>query len=157
MEDLAIVPMVATDLDAVVEIENQSSPSPWPAQLFVEDLARDWAHTDLVRQRAHGDSGPIVAFANYWLVHDELHLLNLATHPAHRRRGVGRFLMGHLIAVARAHGCRYITLEVRRTNHAAQALYQAHGFEPMGTRARYYSDGEDAIVMTLTLADLTRF
>jgi ribosomal-protein-alanine N-acetyltransferase len=157
MEDLAIVPMVAADIDAVVEIENQSSPSPWPTQLFVEDLARDWAHTDLVRRRADGDRGPVLAFANYWLVHDELHLLNLATHPAHRRRGVGRFLMGHLIAVARERRCRYITLEVRRTNHAAHGLYQAHGFEPMGMRARYYSDGEDAIVMTLTLDDPSRF
>lgn len=157
MEDLAIVPMVAADIDAVVEIENQSSPSPWPTQLFVEDLARDWAHTDLVRRRADGGGGPVLAFANYWLVHDELHLLNLATHPAHRRRGVGRFLMGHLIAIARAQRCRYITLEVRRNNHAARALYQAHGFEPMGTRARYYSDGEDAIVMTLTLDDPSRF
>jgi ribosomal-protein-alanine N-acetyltransferase len=170
VEDLDIVPMVAADLDAVVDIENRSSPTPWPAQLFLEDLARDWAHVDLVRLAhprgggargggggdgdSNGDSdhgGQVVGFASYWLVHDELHLLNLAAHPEHRRRGIGTRLMRHLIAVARGHGCRYITLEVRRGNHAAQALYQGHGFEPMGMRARYYSDGEDAIVMTLTL------
>jgi ribosomal-protein-alanine N-acetyltransferase len=161
-DDLAIVPMVAADIDAVVEIENRSSPTPWPAQLFLEDLGRDWAHVDLVRlirppgerggaAGSHGD-GPVVGFASYWLVHDELHLLNLAAHPDHRRRGIGTRLMRHLLAVARGHGCRYVTLEVRRGNHAAQALYQRHGFEAVGMRARYYSDGEDAIVMTLTMA-----
>lgn len=162
MEDLDIVPMVAADIDAVVEIENRSSPTPWAAQLFLEDLERDWAHIDLVRmirrspddRAGRGDGlgdGQVVGFASYWLVHDELHLLNLAAHPEHRRRGIGTRLMRHLIAVARGRGCRYITLEVRRGNHAAQALYQGHGFEAMGMRARYYSDGEDAIVMTLTL------
>jgi [ribosomal protein S18]-alanine N-acetyltransferase len=161
MEDLDIVPMVAADIDAVVEIENRSSPTPWPAQLFLEDLGRDWAHIDLVRlARPHDPGGhdggqghgPVVGFASYWLVHDELHLLNLAAHPEHRRHGIGKRLMRHLIAVARGRNCRYVTLEVRRGNHAAQALYQSHGFEAMGMRARYYSDGEDAIVMTLNLA-----
>ena len=163
LENLEIRPMVAADIDAVVEIENRSSPTPWPAQLFLEDLGRDWAHIDLVRlvrrtlRDGHGGGsgdgpGPVVGFASYWLVHDELHLLNLAAHPDHRRRGIGTLLMRHLIAVARGRNCRYVTLEVRRGNHAAQALYQRHGFEAMGLRARYYSDGEDAIVMTLTMA-----
>lgn len=150
---LLVVPMEGADIDAVVEIENRSSPAPWPAQLFLEDLARDWAHVDLARLVGpDGGAGQVVGFASYWLVHDELHLLNLAAHPEHRRRGVGRRLMDHLVAVARDRGCRYITLEVRRGNHAAQALYGGHGFEAVGMRARYYSDGEDAIVMTLTLA-----
>ena len=154
-EDLHIVPMVPADIDAVVEIEKRSSPTPWPAQLFLEDLARDWAQVDLARVPDGDGQGEVLGFASYWLVHDELHLLNLATHPAHRRRGIGTRLMGHLIALARSRGCRYITLEVRRGNHPAQALYQAHGFDAMGMRTRYYSDGEDAIVMTLTLAGHT--
>lgn len=144
--------MRAADLDAVVEIEQRSSPSPWPAQLFLEDLSRDWAFIDLARRRDPGGRSRVLGFANYWLVHDELHLLNLATHPDHRRQGIGTRLMRHLAGVAQARGCRYITLEVRRSNHAAQALYRAQAFQPVGVRARYYSDGEDAIVMTSTLA-----
>ena len=61
-------------------------------------------------------------------------------------------LMGHLLAFARERDCRYVTLEVRKSNHAAQSLYRAHGFEAVGLRPRYYAeDGEDAVVMTLDL------
>lgn len=150
--DVDIVPMRPEDLAQVAEIERRSYRSPWPAQLFLEDLTRDWAHIDLVREHDSPAPGRVIAYCNYWLVHDEVHLLNLATHPDYRRRGVGTRLMQHLLAVARARACRYVTLEVRKSNAAAQALYQAHGFEAVGLRPRYYAeDGEDAIVMTLEL------
>ena len=94
----------------------------------------------------------MVAFCNYWLVRDEVHLLNIATHPDRRRRGYARFLMEHLLGFARRHKCRYITLEVRRSNEAALGLYRAYGFEPVGVRPNYYiEDREDAIVMLLEL------
>jgi ribosomal-protein-alanine N-acetyltransferase len=42
-----------------------------------------------------------------------------------------------------------MTLEVRVSNLAAQALYGTHGFAVVGRRERYYTDdGEDAYVMT---------
>ncbi len=143
--------MASGDLDAVIDIENRSSPAPWSGQLFLEDLTRKWAHVDLARVALDGSSLVVVGFANYWLVHDEVHLLNLATHPNHRRRGIGTRLMDHLVDVATGNDCRLITLEVRRANEGAQALYRSHGFEAVGMRSRYYSDGEDALVMTLDL------
>ena len=150
MVEVDIVPMQTADLEEVLEIERQAYSTPWPAQLFLEDLAKDWAHIDLARMR--DGTGEAVAYCNYWVVHDEVHLLNVATHPDYRRRGIGNRLMRHLLAVARAKGCRFITLEVRRSNTPAQMLYRAHGFEAMGVRRRYYADnGEDAVVMTLEL------
>jgi [ribosomal protein S18]-alanine N-acetyltransferase len=150
--DVEIVPMRPEDLGEVAAIERQSYRTPWPEQLFLEDLAREWAHIDLIRESGGAGQGRVIGYCNYWLVHDEVHLLNLATHPGYRRRGIGTRLMQHLLAVARAHACRYVTLEVRTSNTAAQALYQAHGFEAVGLRPRYYAeDGEDAIVMTLEL------
>ncbi len=148
--DVNIAPMADGDLDQVVAIERDSSPAPWPARLFLEDLERDWAHIDIAR--AARPSEHVLGFANYWVVQDELHLLNLATHPDHRRCGVGSRLMQHLIDVADNNVCHLIILEVRRSNEAALALYRAHRFEEVGVRSRYYADGEDALVMALDLS-----
>ena len=47
-----------------------------------------------------------------------------------------------------------VTLEVRRGNDAAQALYQKDGFDVVGERRRYYRDtGEDALLMTVSTLD----
>jgi len=49
-----------------------------------------------------------------------------------------------------------VFLEVRPSNPAAIALYEAEGFNEIGRRPRYYpaaSGREDAIVMALELAE----
>ena len=112
--------------------------------------SRDWAHVDVVR-----DAGErrVVAFANYWLVADEVHVLNLATHPQARRAGHASRLLAHMIEFGAARACRYVTLEVRRSNAAALRLYRRFAFRAVGVRPNYYAeDQEDAIVMLLDLA-----
>ncbi len=50
----------------------------------------------------------------------------------------------------RRRGARLSTLEVRRSNAPAIALYGALGYRQVGMRPRYYAEeNEDAIVMTL--------
>jgi ribosomal-protein-alanine N-acetyltransferase len=50
----------------------------------------------------------------------------------------------------RGRGARLSTLEVRRSNAPAIALYRSLGYLPVGVRPRYYAEeNEDAIVMTL--------
>ena len=144
------------DIASVLEIERASQPSPWPAQLFLQELERDWAHVDLAWSASghDGDAGSpaVVGFCNYWLVHDEVHLLNLATHPGWRRQGVATRLLRYLLDVGKERDCRFVTLEVRASNRPARDLYQRHGFEAVGLRPRYYAEsGEDAVVMTLEL------
>jgi [ribosomal protein S18]-alanine N-acetyltransferase len=147
-----IVPMREGDIDEVCEIEGHSFRAPWPRQVFLEELDREWAYLDVVRERGRAGVSRVVAFCNYWLVRDEVHLLNIATHPHRRRAGLGRRLMEHMLDFARRRSCRFVTLEVRRSNEAAIGLYQAYGFRAVGVRPRYYAeDGEDAIVMTLEL------
>ena len=133
------------DLDAIVEIERGAHSRPWTRAVFAEELHRGWAHVAVL---VEGDpTGPARAFANYWLVGDEVHVLNVATHASRRRLGFGGRLIDHVVGFARDHGCRQLTLEVRRGNRAALRLYRRHEFRPVGVRPRYYQDGEDAIVM----------
>ena len=144
---LVIEPMQAADLDDVDAIERHSFKAPWPRQVFVDELAREWARVDVAR-----DAGRVVGFCNYWLVKDEVHLLAIATHPDRRRAGVGRRLMDHLLDVARARASVLVTLEVRRSNVPAIALYERLGFVAVGLRRAYYAeDAEDALVMTLDI------
>ncbi|MDB4983818.1 MAG: ribosomal-protein-alanine acetyltransferase [Myxococcales bacterium] len=148
-QPFTIEPMQAADLDAVMEIERLSFRSPWSRQVFVEELGRDFAHVDLVRDSATGE---VVAFGNYWLVADELHILNVSTHPRARRAGHATRLLAHMIDFARREICRCLTLEVRRSNVAAQRLYRRFAFRAIGVRPHYYAeDQEDAIVMLLDL------
>jgi ribosomal-protein-alanine N-acetyltransferase len=145
----SIEPMRLGDLDDVMEIEKLSFKSPWSGQVFLEEMARDWAHVDVVRDLARRRA---VAFGNYWQVADEVHLLNLATHPEARRAGHASRMLAHIVAFGRAQGCRLITLEVRRSNAAALRLYRRYGFRAVGVRPNYYAeDQEDAIVMLLDL------
>jgi ribosomal-protein-alanine N-acetyltransferase len=144
-----IVPMRLSDLDEIMEIERLSFRAPWSRQVFVEELDREWAHVDVLKERA---PGPVLAFVNYWLVRDEVHILNIAAHPDQRRRGHASRLLSHVIEFSKRQGCRYITLEVRRSNHGAIRLYRKFGFRPVGIRPNYYvEDNEDAIVMLLEL------
>ncbi len=137
------------DLDGVMEIERLSFRAPWSPQVFVEELSRTWARVDVLRDVAGGD---IVAFCNYWLVADELHLLNVATHPQQRRQGHASRLLAHLIEFGRRAACRLVTLEVRRSNEAAQRIYRRFAFKAVGVRPSYYvDDQEDAVVMLLEL------
>ena len=146
-----IVPMRLGDLDQVMEIERTSFPNPWSRQIFIEELEREWAHLEVVKERsARGQR--VVAFCNYWLVRDEVHLLNIAADPNTRRRGHAARLLCHIIVSARRRACRFVTLEVRKSNRGAIKLYRSFGFRAVGIRQCYYAeDGEDAIVMLLDL------
>jgi len=100
--------------------------------------------------RGPGSSEP-VAFALVWSVADELHLLDMATLPAERRRGHARALLCELLAYARREHKRLLLLEVRRSNEGAISLYRSLGFETTGVRRGYYSDtDEDALEMRIT-------
>jgi len=144
-----VEPMRLADVDAVMAIEKASFKSPMTAQLLLEEMGREWARIDVVRDRVRRS---VVAFSNYWIVADEVHLLNLASDPEARREGHASRLLAHIIDEGRTRSCRFVTLEVRRSNAAASRLYRRFGFRAVGVRPNYYAeDQEDAIVMLLDL------
>ncbi|MCV4639753.1 GNAT family N-acetyltransferase, partial [Escherichia coli] len=72
----------------------------------------------------------------------------------YRGQGVGRQVLDHVLEVAKKTGCSLATLEVRRSNRPAIALYERAGFKTVHVRARYYQDdGEDALVMLRGLTE----
>lgn len=116
---------------------------------ITEELGRPWSRLWAARFTA-GDEP--VGFLVAWHVADELHVLNIATRPARRRRGVARALMDEALVYAAAEKIRIVILEVRRSNRPAIKLYRGLGFTALGVRPGYYSDNnEDAIEMMLSL------
>ncbi|HLI87251.1 MAG TPA: ribosomal protein S18-alanine N-acetyltransferase [Ktedonobacteraceae bacterium] len=90
----------------------------------------------------------IIGFAGLWLMVDEAHITTIAMHPDYRRMGLGEFMLASLIDIAYDIGAKWVTLEVRVSNYAAQSLYRKYGFREAGLRHRYYSDNqEDALIM----------
>lgn len=84
----------------------------------------------------------------YWVVAEEMHILNLAVHPQQRRRGIARCLLSTAMSQARELGAQVAWLEVRPSNTQALALYRSFGFKKVGTRPRYYDDTqEDALLL----------
>jgi ribosomal-protein-alanine N-acetyltransferase len=82
----------------------------------------------------------------------DAHITTIAVDPARRRGGVASRLLVALCRDAIERGATALTLEVRVSNEAAQALYRGFGFAPAGARTGYYpadADGpaEDALVM----------
>ena len=90
----------------------------------------------------------IVGYAGLWLMTDEAHITTIAVDPEYQGYGIGELLLLGLVDRAKQIGARWLTLEVRVSNHVAQSLYHKYTFKEMGVRRRYYSDnGEDALVM----------
>jgi ribosomal-protein-alanine N-acetyltransferase len=98
------------------------------------------------------DRDLLVGYIIYSEVVDELHILNVATDPHYRRKGIATAMLLYLHQAALRRGRKVAFLEVRRSNLTAQQLYAKFGYRPVGKRTDYYSDThEDAIIMTADL------
>ena len=95
------------------------------------------------------DNGKCIGYAGLWNVSGEGDITNVAVLPKYRKNGIGSMLISEMIKTAVTLKLELLTLEVRKSNIAAQGLYKKYGFDIIGERKRYYSDnGEDAWIMT---------
>ncbi|WP_430342639.1 ribosomal protein S18-alanine N-acetyltransferase [Rossellomorea marisflavi] len=140
--------MTVDDVDAVMEIEEQSFTVPWSREAFISEMEENHLSMYIVIE----DEGQIAGYCGVWIVVDEAHITNVAVLPSHRGKGYGELLMRKIMEMAIESGARVMTLEARVSNVSAQSLYRKLGFQDGGIRKRYYSDNqEDAIVMWVNL------
>ena len=132
----------------------QDPADPSCAALLRSDDDRDGAQTvapsaarPAAGAPAEGDGLCLIGYAGGWVVDGDVQILKVGVDSAWRRHGIARELLSRVAADARDLGARTCSLEVRAGNEGAQAFYQALGFESLGKRPRYYSDGEDALIM----------
>jgi ribosomal-protein-alanine N-acetyltransferase len=167
--------MTEADIPQVAEIEGQSFPTTWPRTAYRRELSNRLARYLVLVDRAHGpisaeDREPqrrsllgffrrrsaeepttdfIVGYVGIWLMVDQAHIVAIAIREEYRRQGLGELLLSESIDLALSNGQESLTLEVRRSNESAQALYEKYRFLKVGVRRRYYTDNrEDALIMT---------
>jgi len=150
--DVRIEPMRPADLEAVLQIERASFRTPWSRQAFLHELERNRVAGLWVARGERSGAAAVVGYLCLWAVADEVHVTNLAVHPGWRGQGIGRFLLGTLLAHHHAQGARRAFLEVRPGNVEARRLYEGLGFQEIGRRRGYYVDtGEDALLLEARL------
>jgi len=139
----------------------ERTPEPPPSPPSPEEAPRGWR--EALRRLFGRDSSPaptpelIVGFVGIWLMVGEAHIVTLAVRESQRRRGLGELLLIAAVEVALEHEQEVVTLEVRRSNEAALALYDKYGFSRAGIRRRYYENAEDAVIMTTPPLDSAAF
>ncbi|WP_204519353.1 ribosomal protein S18-alanine N-acetyltransferase [Brevibacillus fulvus] len=140
--------MTLDDVDAVSELEQLSFTTPWPRDAFVNELTIN----QHARYVVAVSQGKVIAYGGMWVIFDEVHVTNVAVHPAFRGQKIGEQLMRQMMATAVLFGGERMTLEVRPSNTVARNLYQKLGFVENGRRKKYYSDNdEDALIMWVNL------
>jgi [ribosomal protein S18]-alanine N-acetyltransferase len=151
------------DLATVSQIERQVFATPWSIQAYRQELLFHQAATYLVLRYVGkpGVDAPtlrrpwgtrqdptLLGYGGVWMVLDEAHISTLAVRPTWRGRGLGELILAGLVESALNQKAELVTLEVRKSNRAAQNLYVKYGFAEAGMRRRYYPDNqEDALIM----------
>lgn len=149
-----VVGMRRRHLRGVLRIEGAVYPRPWSLGLFLSELGLRQSRIYLVAKVG----GTVVGYAGLMLVAGDGHVTTIAVDPVWHRRGIGSRLLVALSRAGIAAGCTGLTLEVRVSNEAAQAMYRRFGYGPAGVRKNYYSEtNEDALVMWAHDTDLPAY
>ena len=110
------------------------------------------------RVLADTQTGRLLGYAEFYFAADECHLLSIAIDRHCQHQGLGSQLLHAVLEEARQDGCSACLLEVRSSNMAAIALYEAAGFSRTGIRKGYYQargtefGAEDALLYSLSLS-----
>ncbi len=145
-------PMLAADLDSVLENEIRSYQFPWTRGNFSDCLTAPHECRVLLLDAQILGHGILALGAQ------EAHLLNVCVRRDRQGQGLGRSLVVHMLERARLRGADMVFLEVRPSNLVAINLYHSLGFNEIGLRKDYYpaeKGHEDARVMALDLGQFS--
>lgn len=143
MERIFIKQMTEEDLPSVVEIEKLCFSDPWSKQSFAEGIKNGYQKYFVASQ-----SEKVIGYIALFHIFEEGEVLNLATLPTERNKGIASKLLDYSFDLLKALGVTRVTLEVRKSNQAARNLYEKYGFSQISIRKNYYSlPLEDGIIM----------
>jgi [ribosomal protein S18]-alanine N-acetyltransferase len=149
----AVRKMCAADLDQVMAIAAGLKDAPhWPQSAYIAALHAGFSPRRIALVFADAQSDSVAGFAVAILLPPQAELESIGVRSHEQRKGIGSKLIGRLVHELRLAAVSELMLEVRASNLAGIAFYQALGWSQSGVRPRYYADPEeDAILMSLSL------
>ncbi len=134
------------DIEQIGSIEGRCFCDPW-SKTMLSDCLRYPYYDCFVAE----EGGQVCGYCCLIALFEDGEVANIAVDSPFRGRGIAKLLMQTMHDTAKGKGATRCLLEVRRSNASAISLYQGFGYEEYGVRARYYEDGEDAILMQKSL------
>lgn len=128
-----------SDLNSLIEIENQCFLHPWTKEMFESEINNGSYFY------VYEIDNKVIGYMDVHLIQDVLELNNIAIVKDKQNCGYGQKLLDYMLEVARKNNIKQIFLEVNSNNNAYY-LYKKNGFEENRVRKNYYPDG-DAIEM----------
>jgi ribosomal-protein-alanine N-acetyltransferase len=151
--DWMIRPASLESLSEILAVEEACFSAPWTRKMLEGELSGNpFAHFLVARRRHEEEASKqaILGYLCYWIVFEEVRLMNLAVIESMRHRGIARSLVSTALQTGVSQSAHRAVLEVRASNRAAQALYQGFGFSQTAVRPKYYTNPvEDAVLMEL--------
>ncbi len=147
-----IEPATADVLDEVLAIEQACFSAPWTRKMLAAELSGNQFANFVIAKCPDPLSGSlaVAGYFCFWVVFEEVRLMNLAVLEPFRRRGVATRLVCTALQAGVERGATRAMLEVRESNCEAQTLYRRLGFRQTAKRSRYYvNPEEDAVLMEL--------
>lgn len=139
--------MALEDLAQVIKIEGASFRRPWNQSVFQAELGAPEAFL-YVLKRSGPARQPIIAYAAFRILFDQLHIMRVAVHTDWRRHGAATDLLRRALGALKYLPIETCTLEVQAGNTPAIRLYRSLGFYEIGKRTHYYPEtGEDALIL----------
>ncbi len=146
MTEICIRKMQKEDVEGIMEIEKVSfGVFHWSPESFSSEIDNIMGNYYTALDK---ETGKVLGYAGFWLILDEAHITTIAVRPEYRGNNFGEVLLQKLIDECYEKKAKWVTLEVRASNRAAQGLYYKYEFKSLGLRKRYYQDNnEDALIM----------
>ena len=140
-------PWEEKDIPVIAEMEGRCFPhDAWSKEMLADVVGAPYQWQVLAEE-----GGQVCGYCCLIVVCEDAEVGNIAVDTPFRGKGIGKALMEAMHQRAKEKGATQSFLEVRVSNASAIALYKKFGYESYGIRARYYEDGEDAMVMKRAL------
>lgn len=150
MENTIIIDrMTKDDIPSIARLERESFTSPWSEKAISAEFENERALFLTAK-----DNGELQGYIGSHLILGECYITNIAVFEKSRRKGIAKKLINELFRLICEENGQFLTLEVRRSNIPAIALYEKTGFVLSGEiKNMYEKPYEDALIYTRTVQE----